>query len=212
MNLSELLRSLPANPRVVVSGNHAVPFHTLKLIDAALDDYRLWVLNAPTGLPDRDGVTYETPFVGVGMRRSPRLSYVPCRLSLVPSLFRTTMEPDLVVLSVDPALSTHARADRSALVVLAKCGGEVRCLDAIARRVATPDLVSLIGRVDQLWSPSVILFEGNGAFRGIADLMTRQAAFGPKVRQVQQSRDKGSRVAAQGSMRSSIASGINTRA
>lgn len=99
MNLPELLRSLPANPRVVVSGNHAVPFHTLKLIDATLDEYRLWVLNAPTGLPDRDGVTYETPFVGVGMRRSPRLSYVPCRLSLVPSLFRTTMEPDLVVLN-----------------------------------------------------------------------------------------------------------------
>jgi acyl-CoA hydrolase len=31
------------------------------------------------------------------MRRRPRLSYVPCRLSLVPSLFSTTMPPDLVV-------------------------------------------------------------------------------------------------------------------
>ncbi|MGY2873426.1 acyl-CoA hydrolase [Marmoricola sp. URHA0025 HA25] len=99
MNLSDVLRSLPAEPRVVVSGNHAVPFHTLKLVDAALERYRLWVLNAPAGLPDREGVTYETPFVGVGMRRSERLSYVPCRLSLVPSLFRTTMAPDLVVLN-----------------------------------------------------------------------------------------------------------------
>jgi predicted phage terminase large subunit-like protein len=105
-------------------------------------------------------------------------------------------EPDLVVLSVDPALSTHARADRSALVVLAKCGTEVRCLDAIARRVATPDLVSLIAAMDRSWSPAVIVFEANGAFRGIADLMTRQAAFGPKVREVCQSKDKGSRVAA----------------
>jgi phage terminase large subunit-like protein len=105
-------------------------------------------------------------------------------------------EPDLVVLSVDPALSTHARADRSALVVLAKCGTEVRCLDAIARRVATPDLVSLIAAMDRSWSPAVIVFETNGAFRGIADLMTRQAAFGPKVREVCQSKDKGSRVAA----------------
>jgi phage terminase large subunit-like protein len=105
-------------------------------------------------------------------------------------------EPDQVILSVDPALSTHARADRSALVVLARCGHEVRCLEAVARRVTTPDLVSLIATIDRLWSPSVIVFEGNGAFRGIADLMTRQAAFGPKVRQVNQTKDKGSRVAA----------------
>ena len=99
MNLVDILRSLPAEPRVVVSGNHAVPFHTLGLIDEALDRYRLWALNAPLGLPDREGVVFETPFVGVGMRRSPRLSYVPCRLSLVPRLFHTTMPPDLVVLS-----------------------------------------------------------------------------------------------------------------
>jgi acyl-CoA hydrolase len=99
VNLSEIVRSLPEDPRVVVSGNHAVPFHTLGLVDEALDAYRLWVLNAPRGLPDREGVTYESPFVGVGMRHSPRLSYVPCRLSLVPSLFRTTMPPDLVILN-----------------------------------------------------------------------------------------------------------------
>jgi acyl-CoA hydrolase len=98
VNLADVLRSLPADPRVVVSGNHAVPFHTLGLLDAGLEQYRLWTLNAPTGLPDRDGIVYETPCVGAGMRRSPRLSYVPCRLSLVPSLFRTTMAPDLVVL------------------------------------------------------------------------------------------------------------------
>lgn len=105
-------------------------------------------------------------------------------------------EPELVVLSVDPALATHVRADRSALVVLARCGSEVRCLDAIARRVAAPDLVTLIAAVDQFWRPAVIVFEGNGAFQGIADLMTRQAAFGPKVRGVSQSRDKPARVAA----------------
>ena len=99
MNLTDILRNLPADPRIVISGNHAVPMHTLGLIDAALDSYRLWVLNAPKGLPDRDGVTYESPFVGAGMRGSSRLSYVPCRLSLVPSLFSTTMPPDLVVLN-----------------------------------------------------------------------------------------------------------------
>ena len=112
MSLSDVLASLPSNPRVVVSGNHAVPFHTLAMVDAALDGYRLWALNAPTGLPEREGVVHETPFVGVGVRRSPRLSYVPCRLSLVPSLFRTTMPPDLVVVH-----TTRPRAGRVSLGV-----------------------------------------------------------------------------------------------
>src|SRR5690348_8522664 len=97
VSLESILRALPPNPRVVVSGNHAVPTQLLKEIDGQLDAYRLWVLNAPAGIPDRDGVVLETSFVGPGMRHSPRLSYVPCRLSLVPRLFRTTMAPDLVV-------------------------------------------------------------------------------------------------------------------
>jgi phage terminase large subunit-like protein len=103
---------------------------------------------------------------------------------------------DRLVLSVDPALSVSARADRSALVVLAKCGNQVRCLSATARRVAAPDLVDMIADADADWRPDTILFEGNGAFRGIADLMMRQAPFGPKVRVVTQTKDKGSRVAA----------------
>lgn len=71
MELTEGLRQLPPNPRVVVSGNHATPWHTVGLVDAVLSSYRLWVLNGQPGLPDRDGVTLETPFVGPGMRRSP---------------------------------------------------------------------------------------------------------------------------------------------
>lgn len=98
MRLADILASLPVDPRVVVSGNHAVPRHLLAEIDGVLPTYRLWMLNAPTGIPDRDGVTLETVFVGPGMRGSERLSYVPCRLSLAPRLFRTTMPPDLVVL------------------------------------------------------------------------------------------------------------------
>ena len=97
-SLAERLARLPPDPRVVVAGNHATPWHTLALLDAALPSYRLWVLNGQPGLPDREGVTLETPFVGPGMRRSPRLSYVPSRLSLVPTLFARTMVPDVVVL------------------------------------------------------------------------------------------------------------------
>ncbi|MDX6356971.1 MAG: hypothetical protein QOH37_25 [Nocardioidaceae bacterium] len=102
MDLQSALRSLPGNPRVVVSGNHALPWHTLGLVDEALDEYRVWVLNAPPGLPDRDGVTPETSFVGPGMRKNPRLSYVPSRLSMVPKLFETRLRPDAVVLHTTP--------------------------------------------------------------------------------------------------------------
>lgn len=98
MDLHAALRSLPPDPRIVVAGNHAVPWHTLGLIDDALDTYRLWALNAPHGLSDREGVTFETSFVGPGMRKSPRLRYYPSRLSMVPTLFGTRLPPDAVVL------------------------------------------------------------------------------------------------------------------
>ncbi len=102
MDLQSALRSLPPNPRVVVSGNHALPWHTIGLVDEGLNEYRLWALNAPPGIPDREGVTLETSFVGPGMRKSPRLSYVPSRLSMVPTLFGTRLPPDAVLLHTTP--------------------------------------------------------------------------------------------------------------
>jgi acyl-CoA hydrolase len=85
------------NPRIVISGNHATPTALMAAIDAAVPAYRLWALNAQTGMPDRDGVTLETCFVGPGMRKSPRLRDIPSRLSLVPVLFRDSLRPDIVV-------------------------------------------------------------------------------------------------------------------
>ncbi len=85
-------------PRVVTSGNFATPLTLLGAVDAALPAYRLNLLNAQRGIPDRDGVVHETSFVGPGMRRSGRLAYVPSRLSLVPDLFRRTLPPDVVLL------------------------------------------------------------------------------------------------------------------
>lgn len=86
-----------ANPRIVMSGNHGTPWAVLSAIDVHVPEFRLWVLNAQVGMPDRDGIVFETCFVGPGMRGSPRLRYVPCRLSLVPLLFRTSLAPDVVV-------------------------------------------------------------------------------------------------------------------
>jgi acyl-CoA hydrolase len=89
----------------------------LGAVDAVVPEYRLHMLNAQKGLPDREGVTYETAFVGPGMRGSERLDYIPCRLSLVPVLFRDHFRPDVVLL--------HASARRFDTVSL---GSEVNIL------------------------------------------------------------------------------------
>ena len=73
---------------------------------------------------------------------------------------------------------------------------EIRVLACTARRVATPELVGLIEEFDRVWNPSVILFETNGAFRGIRDLLVHHTRFGPKLKSVTQTADKAARVAA----------------
>ncbi len=101
-SLGRRLSALPGVPRVVASGNFATPTTVLAALDAAVESYRLFVLNAQPGLPDRSGVQYETCFVGPGMRDHPRLSYVPSRLSLAPSLFGRRLPPDVVVVHTCP--------------------------------------------------------------------------------------------------------------
>ena len=105
------------------------------------------------------------------------------------------MPLERVILSVDPAVSAKASADASALVVLGKSTThEIRCLEAIGRRVNAPDLVYLIDDADRRWNPDVILFEANAAFSGIKDLLVRHARFGAKIKGITQTRDKASRV------------------
>jgi acyl-CoA hydrolase len=100
--LRDILSRLPGSPRVVTGGNFATPWQALAILDAAVAQYRLFALNAQAGFPDRDGVTLESPFIGPGMRRSDRLRYFPCRLSLVPELLRETLAPDVVLVQVSP--------------------------------------------------------------------------------------------------------------
>ncbi|MFL6240261.1 MAG: acetyl-CoA hydrolase/transferase family protein [Actinomycetes bacterium] len=87
-------------PRVVVGGNGAVPWALLEAVDTELAAYRLFMLNAPSGVPIRAGVELETPFVGAGMRGAPSLSYLPSRLSLVPQLIKTRTQPHIVLINV----------------------------------------------------------------------------------------------------------------
>ena len=98
--LATILGSLPTkNPRVVASGNFAAPKTLLRVLDENVAEFKLFMLNAHPGIPDRDGVTFESPFVGPGMRGSKRLDYIPSRLSLVPVLFRDHYVPDVVLLN-----------------------------------------------------------------------------------------------------------------
>lgn len=122
--------SHPHGPRVVVSGNFATPAALLAAVDAALSTYRLNLLNAQQGIPSRDGVIHETSFVGPGMRGSPRLHYVPTRLSLLPDLFATALVPDIVLLHcsmpVDGKVSLGVEVNvLPAAVEAARAGGGV---------------------------------------------------------------------------------------
>ena len=91
-----------AGPRAVVSGNFATPRLLMSLFDAAVECYRLFVLNAQSGLSTREGVIPETPFVGPGMRDLPHLDYLPMRLSLVPRCFSVARSPDVVLVHTSP--------------------------------------------------------------------------------------------------------------
>ena len=83
------------------------------------------MLAAQAPLPNRDGVIFETPFVGPGMRDAGgRLDYLPMRLSLVPRLFATIRQPDIVLL--------HTSTPRAGKVSL---GIEVNILPAAVERV-----------------------------------------------------------------------------
>jgi acyl-CoA hydrolase len=96
--LKSVLANLPSNPRIIASGNFATPHTLLKVADEVIPEFTLHMLNAQPGIPDREGITYESAFVGAGMRRHPRLHYIPSRLSLLPVVIRDYARPDVVFL------------------------------------------------------------------------------------------------------------------
>lgn len=101
--LRSRLSMLQGRPRVIVSGNLATPWKAVEALDHAVPTYILNILNGAEGIPTREGVIAETCFVGAGQRHHPTLSYVPCRLSMVPVLLRRRLRPDVVIVHCAPA-------------------------------------------------------------------------------------------------------------
>jgi len=71
-SLSAVFAALVGEPRCAASGNFATPRTLLRVFDGSVAKYRLHRLLAQRDIPDRDGVTYETAFVGPAMRNHPR--------------------------------------------------------------------------------------------------------------------------------------------
>ena len=122
--LESILSRTGDNPRIIASGNFATPKTLLQAVDSVFPTYRLNMLNAQPGIPNREGITYETAFVGPGMRHHERLVYIPARLSLVPKLIRDHYAPDVVLL--------HTSSQRFDTVSL---GTEVNILPAAIEAV-----------------------------------------------------------------------------
>ena len=96
--LKAILSNYTNNPRIIASGNFAAPKVLLAAADEVIPEFRLHMLNAHDGIPDREGIAYETAFVGPAMRRHPRLNYFPARLSMLPVIIREHLHPDIVFL------------------------------------------------------------------------------------------------------------------
>jgi acyl-CoA hydrolase len=96
--LKAILSNYSNNPRIIASGNFAAPKVLLSAADEVIPEFILHMLNAHDGIPDREGITHETAFVGPAMRRHPRLNYFPARLSMLPVIIREHLRPDIVFL------------------------------------------------------------------------------------------------------------------
>ncbi|HEX6234727.1 MAG TPA: acetyl-CoA hydrolase/transferase C-terminal domain-containing protein [Jiangellaceae bacterium] len=194
--IAALVSTLSPGARVVCSGNFATPFSTLRIIDKALESYRLYILNAQHGIPDRAGVEHETSFVGPAMRHA-GLNYIPARLSLVPQLFHTTLPPDLVVIRTSTpregtvSLGTEVNILPAAIEAVRRRGGLViaemnpRVPYTFGDAVLPADLIDYAITVDEpLSSPAAYVLEDSARLIGeqvaarVADGSTLQLGIG----------------------------------
>lgn len=96
--LDRITSALPEVPRIICPGGGASPLQLLSALDSRLERWNLFCVNAPEGVPARDGVTHETVFLGPGSRAAGQVRYFPVPLSTASLLFATSCPPDMVVL------------------------------------------------------------------------------------------------------------------
>ena len=78
------------------------------------------------------------------------------------------------VLAVDPAVGTHSRADRTAMALFGlTSSGEVRCLEAIARRWAAPEMARALAEFARRENPGRGVIRGQRRLRGHRRLFAR---------------------------------------
>lgn len=113
-----------------------------------------------------------------------------------PEWFRwyKTFPPGLdTYMGVDPAFSTKAQADYSAIVVVGKQDHRFYVLEAIARRLTFQDLLHTIASVAKRWKVKRIGVETVQAQKAIADMLKRHTDY--PVQEIKTSRDKYTRMA-----------------
>lgn len=86
-----------------------------------------------------------------------------------------------IAIAIDPAVSESLSADQTAIVVLGLSDKRVYCLEAIGQRISAALLQRTIYETDCRWKADVILFETNGAFRGVFQLMQEDPHFGARM-------------------------------
>lgn len=138
-------------PRIVMSGNFAAPVELTEAVLAELPSVRLHALNAQPAVSLHDGVTPETTFVGPAYRKHPRLSYVPCRLSMVPRLFHGFLRPDAVLI--------HTTVPRHGKVSMGlECNILPGAIEA-ARQVGAPIIAQLNPRMPWTFGDSELMLD-----------------------------------------------------
>ncbi|MGL4419210.1 MAG: hypothetical protein ACRCZF_00970, partial [Gemmataceae bacterium] len=96
--------------------------------------------------------------------------------------------------AIDPACSTRPGADSSAIVIISSDGQYYRCHATWNAQVTAPDLIRQIEILNQRWNPDCIVYESNGGFAALGQILASIPSIQTRLVQVHQSKTKQARV------------------
>ncbi|MGL4419209.1 MAG: hypothetical protein ACRCZF_00965 [Gemmataceae bacterium] len=97
-------------------------------------------------------------------------------------------------MAIDPACSTRPGADSSAIVIISSDGQYYRCHATWNAQVTAPDLIRQIEILNQRWNPDCIVYESNGGFAALGQILASIPSIQTRLVQVHQSKTKQARV------------------